>query len=149
MKKHTARGFCNYCEGKDTYGIPFLVRESSSATQRAVWVFVRDPEHTKDHLGTKLYPALHLSERNARRLIAGLQQFLGEEKREWPGEEYKYDNGEWEHVCKEMIESTMAVWDNPAKDWGLIGIGIRDNLNPIRYCPFCGLELLPMPEVRE
>lgn len=69
MKKYPNRGFRNYSEQKDTYGIPFRLRESSAAGMRAVWLFVDDPEDYKR-------PGLHLSETNARRLIVALQKFL-------------------------------------------------------------------------
>lgn len=76
MNKYTSRGFRNYSEQKDTYGVPFRLRESSAAGIRAVWLFVDDPKHMRTVVGGKVPPALHLSEANARRLIVALQKFL-------------------------------------------------------------------------
>ena len=77
--KYTKRGFRNYSEQKDSYGIPFRLQQSSSAMIDACWLFIDDPECTKPIVGGTVGPVLHLNRNNARRLIAGLRKFLNHE----------------------------------------------------------------------
>ena len=66
----------------------------------------------------------------------------------YPGEHqtvYQLGAGEWEHQCDRMPTSAELLWDN--KCWYLWS-SIDEPIQPL-FCPWCGTELLPMPEVRE
>lgn len=78
MKKYTPRGFRNYADAKDSYGINYLIRESSAAIKRCVWIFINDPKHSyEDNVtGEDIYPALHLTETQAKKVISALQKFV-------------------------------------------------------------------------
>lgn len=80
MKKYTNRGFRNYADAKDSYGINYVIRESSASGQRRVWLFVHDEKHYyKDEVtGSDIAPALHLTEAQAKRVINALQKFVNE-----------------------------------------------------------------------
>jgi len=43
--KRTERGFAIYGETTDSYGHGVTVQESSAATDRFVWIFVKNPPH--------------------------------------------------------------------------------------------------------
>jgi len=81
MKKYTNRGFRNYADAKDSYGINYVIRESSAAMKRCVWLFIHDHAHYKkdEVTGYDLSPALHLTESQAKRVIKALQKFINEE----------------------------------------------------------------------
>ena len=78
MKKYTQRGFRNYADAKDSYGINYVIRESSAAMKRCVWIFTHDPKHyfKDDVTGYDIVPALHLTEAQAKRVIKALQKFI-------------------------------------------------------------------------
>lgn len=81
MNKYTQRGFRNYADAKDSHGINYVIRESSAAGNRCVWLFIHDPEYYKkdETTGQDLVPALHLTEAQAKRVITALQKFINEE----------------------------------------------------------------------
>jgi hypothetical protein len=70
MKKYTERGFRNYGEFKDSYGSIITVRQSSSATVNACWVFCHK------ETGEEFSP--HLTIKQAKRLITLLGKFINE-----------------------------------------------------------------------
>lgn len=73
MKK-TNRGFPIYSEFTDTYKSKVRVQMSSSVLKRC-WIFVEnDGENPESNLKTD--GAIHLNERQAKLIIAGLQKFL-------------------------------------------------------------------------
>ena len=76
MKKYTNRGFRNYANAKDSYGIEYVIRESSAALRRFVWIFIEDPKHFVEVDGSPVPPALHLTEAQAKRIIKALQKFV-------------------------------------------------------------------------
>ncbi len=71
MKKYTQRGFRNYGEFKDSYGSTITVRQSSSATLVACWIFCKQ--------GNGDFSP-HLTIKQARKLITILRKFIKEAK---------------------------------------------------------------------
>lgn len=71
----TLRGFTIYSEFKDSYGQAVRIQESSSATQRHVWIFctTRDDDQLP-----KVCLGPHLTVSQAKRVIRALQKFIGE-----------------------------------------------------------------------
>lgn len=82
MKK-TNRGFNIYGEITDINGQKLRVQESSLATDTACWIFINPGEYNDDeytpfkmHLGEKLYPAIQLNVKQAKKLIKNLETFI-------------------------------------------------------------------------
>lgn len=93
----TPRGFTVYDEFTDSYGSKVRVQQSSSATERRVWIFA---EHAGTHLrdgqrerlaaagfrtpvqlaelAAMLEPSPHLDVEQAKRLVAALGEFIAE-----------------------------------------------------------------------
>lgn len=67
---HTERGFADYLNARDCYGAEVVVRESSSANEDHVWIFVRGGSVLKNS-GSAL-----LDTEGARAMIAALQSWL-------------------------------------------------------------------------
>lgn len=82
ITKANDRGFHDY--GKpmvDLYGIQAVVRESSLATEPAVWIFL---EATPSAEAGNLKPEqLHLNEKGAKELIRRLQTWIDEIPKRW------------------------------------------------------------------
>jgi hypothetical protein len=113
----TPRGFNVYAELKDSYGIRATVQQSSAMSDDEhgasfVWLWVKDEQHTRDHLGEKLYPALHLSPDQARELRDALDQHLREVEVA-PGKEprYAYRGKEKAMTVKELRDKLTALAD--------------------------------------
>lgn len=68
--KYTDRGFGTYADFKDSYGASVVIRESSSAEQDAVWLFVRGGG-VENNDG-----AAHLTTKQASVVITALQEWL-------------------------------------------------------------------------
>lgn len=65
----------------------------------------------------------------------------------WPNKrQYTYGAGEWEHRCNRMPTDTTLLWSDD-KAWYLWA-GTHDSIRPL-FCPWCGIELQPMPELKE
>lgn len=58
---------------------------------------------------------------------------------------YTLGEGEWEHTCQGMPLLCLLGWSQKAMAWCLWD-GIAEEWQ-ILFCPWCGTELLPMPEV--
>ena len=72
MRSVTKRGFVVYEDFIDTYGNRVRVKQSSSATRDACWIFV----DSSDEKGESR--AAHLNAEQARRVIAALQEWIDE-----------------------------------------------------------------------
>lgn len=71
----TPRGFTIYSQFKDSDGQAVSIQESSSATQRHVWIFCT----TRDDDGLpKVCLGPHLTVSQAKRVIKALQRFVEE-----------------------------------------------------------------------
>jgi hypothetical protein len=66
---YTERGFADYASFTDLYDTQVTVRESSLATEDAVWIFV-DNGRWSDN------PAAHLNREQAKTVIVALQEWL-------------------------------------------------------------------------
>ena len=69
MKKwaNKERGLKNYCEGKDVYGTPFHIQDTSHAAFDAVWIYHGEEGENN---------ALAVNKEGAEKIIAGLKKFL-------------------------------------------------------------------------
>lgn len=74
--RRTSRGFKIFSQFKDIHGQTIKVQESSTIIP-SCWVFMEGAETPfNTHLGIKSYPAIHLTEAQARRLYRALGKFL-------------------------------------------------------------------------
>ena len=77
----TSRGFKIFDEFKDSYGNTIKVQESSGASDDYCWIFVKNDlgKDYKQHMGEISTPSPHLTKDQAKRLIAALNLFVGED----------------------------------------------------------------------
>lgn len=75
----TDRGFADYLHLTDQYGNEVVVRESSLATDRCVWIFCNEGPDWKlayDLNGDVITPSPHLNVEMARKVRDALQEFI-------------------------------------------------------------------------
>jgi hypothetical protein len=72
----TERGFITYDEMRDDHGQDFVVRESSSAAEPKVWLFITNADDCQGG-------HLHLNEEQAKNLRDALTAFLDEIPERW------------------------------------------------------------------
>jgi len=75
-ESYTARGFADYATLTDLNGGEVIVRQSSLATDEAVWIFWHETDQTRAAGYSKGSP--HLNVEMARRVVAALNEFIGE-----------------------------------------------------------------------
>lgn len=66
----------------------------------------------------------------------------------WPNEnEYIHlGNGDWQHACEKVPKDYQLLFRRRDRRWQLYAYPKQIEM---AFCPFCGLELPDMPEVRE
>jgi hypothetical protein len=76
--KRTNRGFAIYGNMKDHYENQIQLYESSLAEKHCCWIAVRDEDGREifSHLGQNHTPRLHLTKRQAQKLITLLERFI-------------------------------------------------------------------------
>lgn len=85
--RQTPRGFHDYAEFIDTYGIQVTVRESSAATAPHLWIFVKSRDvYTDEPLAPGMVHSngsTHLNQEQAKMLRDAIDYWLGEIPDRW------------------------------------------------------------------